>query len=166
MSGRTKRPATAGGQFAAELRKAVTGPLEALTGQEAGVDLDEAQKAVTGLLAGSGGPEEARRAAMAVVALLFRGGPVPAEWWRTPLGLLVGPLLPDAPLTQDEAAAILGVTRGTVAVALSPRRGTLARFDGPVPRGRGKPTSGRVSRSAVLARLARSIARQGTEAER
>lgn len=71
------------------------------------------------------------------------------EWWRTPVGRLVarsvGP--EDAAVTQAEAAAMLGVTRGTIAQLVS--RGTLARH-----------RDGGVDRAAVFARMAKRAATQ------
>ncbi|MCB1290778.1 MAG: hypothetical protein KDB45_04510 [Mycobacterium sp.] len=64
------------------------------------------------------------------------------EWWRTPLGRLVALSVgrEDAAVTQAEAAAMLGVTRGTIAQLVS--RGTLARH-----------RDGGVDRAAVFARM-------------
>ena len=76
---------------------------------------------------------------------LWPADPEP-EWWRTPLGRLVARSVggEDASVTQAEAAAMLGVTRGTIAQLVS--RGTLARHP-----------DGGVDRAAVIARmLARS----------
>lgn len=68
-----------------------------------------------------------------------------ADWWRTPLGRLCARSLgrEDAEtVTQHVAAAMLGVTRGTVSTMVT--RGTL-------PQG----PDGGVLRSAVLARIGR-----------
>lgn len=79
-----------------------------------------------------------------LLALLWPDDP-PLEWWRTPLGLLVAPSAAreDAPgWSRSEAAAVLGVTPGTVAQLVA--RGTLD----PAP-GRG------ISRLSVLTRVVR-----------
>jgi hypothetical protein len=68
-----------------------------------------------------------------------------AEWWLTPLGQMCGRSLARddaASLTQETAARMLGVARGTIATLL--HRGTLARHP-----------DGGVSRAAVLDRLVR-----------
>jgi len=109
---------------------------------------------VEAVVAGLGDGGEGREAlAVALVGVLFGRGDVPPEWWGTPLGLAVGPHLPDAGLTQAEAAAILGVRRGTVGTRVC--RGNLAQF-GPSPGGRaGRPSAmGQVSRKAVLREVA------------
>lgn len=74
------------------------------------------------------------------------------EWWRTPLGRLVARSVgrDDAAVTQSEAAAMLGVTRGTIAQLVS--RGTLARHP-----------AGGVDRAAVLARMAMLAASSPTQ---
>jgi hypothetical protein len=70
-----------------------------------------------------------------------------ANWWLTPLGQVCGRSLSRNDVdsvTQERAAAMLGITRSTVATLV--RRGTLARH-----------ADGGVSRAAVLERLARRI---------
>lgn len=70
------------------------------------------------------------------------------EWWRTPLGRLVARSVggESVPVTQAEAAAMLGVTRGTIAQLVS--RGSLARHP-----------DGGVDRAAVFARMRMLAAR-------
>jgi hypothetical protein len=144
-------------QLVAELAEKVTEPLGGLLGggeaPRLRKRLEGAQRRIVRLLEAGG--DDARLAAARIVGLLWgRAEPTPA-WWSTPLGRLTGPLLEDAPVTEEFAAAILGVKRGTVAVLL--RRGTLARFPEARPEGGpGRPTTKRqVSRAAVLERLAR-----------
>jgi hypothetical protein len=65
-----------------------------------------------------------------------------ADWWTTPLGRLCARWAGDeTAVTQETAAQMLGVTRGTVAQLVA--RGTLGRH------------GGGVSRVSVLQRLAR-----------
>jgi len=74
------------------------------------------------------------------------------DWWRTPLGLAVAPLLAatvdaDEGWSHADAATVLGVTRGTVAQLV--HRGQLDRTP-----------DGSLSRPSVLTRLVR-LARRG-----
>lgn len=83
--------------------------------------------------------------AIALATLLWGNGEPPADWWRTPLGLVMAQAVQyddTTDLTQQHAADILGVARGSVAQMLA--RGTLARS----PRGG-------VARASVLHRLCR-----------
>lgn len=81
--------------------------------------------------------------------LLWPAGP-PPEWWSTPLGLLVAPLAyDDETWSHSEAAAVLGVTRGTVARAVE--RGNIP-----------KAPTGALPRRAVLARLLNNRSRQAS----
>ena len=64
-----------------------------------------------------------------IVTALWGQAEIPASWWRTPLGL-AGALALDGTrgaegITQQRAADMLGVTRGTVAQLVA--RGTLDR---------------------------------------
>jgi len=102
---------------------------------------------------GNGGSEDL---AKAVVAVLFGAGHVPPTWWWTPLGRAVGPCLPDVGITQAEAAAILGVKRGTIAVRV--RRGNLPVVAPRVPGKPGRPSgTGLISRKAVLSEIGSRI---------
>jgi hypothetical protein len=92
--------------------------------------------------------DAAARFAEALLDVLHPAGPAP-DWWRTPLGELVGGVLGvDDVLTIDYAAAVLDVTRGTVDSLLSRGEGGLVR------------APGGVTRRSVLARLARLRARR------
>lgn len=62
-----------------------------------------------------------------IIGVLWPGVAVPPEWWRTPLGMFCaadrGGGWRARRITQAEAAAVLGVTGGTVATLC--HRGTL-----------------------------------------
>lgn len=98
---------------------------------------------------------EADATAADLLALLYPDDP-PLDWWRTPLGLLSAPTAAqelDAPgWTRAEAAAVLGVSDGTVAQL--GHRGDLERA-----------ADGRFSRRSVLTRLARLTRRQDDHAK-
>lgn len=90
--------------------------------------------------------EDDRLAAQTVIdlaGLAWESDPS-AQWWRTPLGRLVARSLghqDTEAVTQSVAAAMLGVTRGTIAQLVA--RGTLERHP-----------DGGVSRASVLKRIA------------
>ena len=86
---------------------------------------------------------EAAQATIDVLCALWPGA-VPAAWWATPVGRLCARSLGDDPeaVTHSVAAAMLGVTRGTIATWV--HRGDLARHP-----------DGGVLRGSVMARLAR-----------
>jgi len=139
-------------QFFREAMEASVEPWDTLLGPQAVQELETALKALTGpTLAGLAVKEEE---ATAILTILFGTGQVPPEWWRTPLGRLVGPAAPDTGITQAYAAAILEVQRG--AVGTMAVRGTLAPYDGPRPPSAGRPTKrAMLSRRSVLERLAK-----------
>lgn len=92
---------------------------------------------------------EARKVAAALMRVRWAGGEPDADWWRTDLGLACARALADAvdgTWTHHQAAAVLGVTRGTVAQLVA--RGTLTR----------DADTGGVLRSEVLTRLVRLAA--------
>lgn len=72
-------------------------------------------------------PDTAASAARDLMSLLWGDSDPAPHWWQTPLGRAVAGGLHDRtdPLTHAESAAMLGVTRGTVATLV--HRGTLAR---------------------------------------
>lgn len=89
--------------------------------------------------------EDDRLAAQTVIDLAGVAWEIdpPAEWWRTPLGRLVARSVgrdDSEAVTQSVAAAMLGVTRGTIAQLVA--RGTLDRHP-----------EGGVSRASVLKRI-------------
>lgn len=87
----------------------------------------------------------AAQTAIDVMCALWPTGDPPPDWWSTPLGRMVarsGGVDGSDAVTQSVAAAMLGVTRGTVAQLV--HRGTLDRHP-----------DGGVTRASVLARLAR-----------
>jgi DNA-binding CsgD family transcriptional regulator len=149
-------------QFVKETAKTSVKPWDVLLGQVfaasfARLVAERSGDIVTRLRGG----DDAGCLAGAVVTVLFGTGDIPPEWWRTPLGLAVGPHLPDAGLTQREAAAILGITYGAVGTKV--RRGNLGQF-GPPPKVRaGRPSVngiGPLSRRSVLEEVAARV--QGT----
>lgn len=102
--------------------------------------------------------EDGSMAAEAVLAALWGRGEPSAEWWRSPLGVLVGLALKrEVAVTQQMAADILGVKRGTVGVLV--RRGGdngLAQVAAPRLRSAGRPAEvNRVALRSVLERLQR-----------
>jgi hypothetical protein len=142
-------------QLAEELQEAVVAPLGELLGSGAGFELEDCLRGAQSSLgaAMARGDTRGQLVASLVVDLLWRGH-VPPEWWSTSLGLLVGGLLEDVPITQFEAAAILGVQQGTISKLLA--RGFLARSDRPRPADwMGPKAALPVSRASVLSRLAR-----------
>jgi hypothetical protein len=86
---------------------------------------------------------EAAGVATDLMVALWPDGDPPSSWWTTPLGLIVARASPDglAGVTQQKAADILGVTRGTVAQLV--HRGVL------------RSTPSGVVMADVLARLVR-----------
>lgn len=82
-----------------------------------------------------------------IVVNIWHGQEADPDWWRLPLGRLCAAALEgqatDESVTQKQAAAMLGVTRGTVAQLVA--RGTLARH-----------ADGGVSKAAVFARILKS----------
>jgi hypothetical protein len=85
-----------------------------------------------------------------LMALLWPDGDPDPSWWRTPLGLLIAPaagMLPEDGWSRAEAAAVLGVSVGTVAQLVA-RRSIE------------QTTDGSCSRRSVLARLVR-LAQRG-----
>lgn len=149
----TIEPTSAHRQLVDELQRAVE-PLGVLVGElvqhEVAQALQSRCEDVLEALRGEGG----KATAVAIMAVVWGSGEPPALWWRTPLGRLIGPLLPDAPITHQVAADILGVKRGTVGELV--KRTALATVDAPRPSGPGRPTTTRqVSRSSVLERLDR-----------
>lgn len=151
---RKHRAATPAKQLHDELQHALE-PLGVLMGDQVQQQLSTAlqgrSEAVLEALAGDAGES----VAVAVLAVVWGSGEPPATWWRSPLGRLVGPRLPDAPVTHQVAADILGVKRGTVS-QLASRPNGLATVDAPRPSGPGRPTTSRqVSRRSVLERLDR-----------
>lgn len=143
-------------QLVSEITEAVSEPFRILLGDNTGKTITTRLKTVQGHLEAvlTAGGEDGRECAQAIVALLWRGH-IPPQWWSTPLGLLVGQLLDDAPITQFEAAAILNVQQGTIATLL--KRGALTRSDIPRPdEWMGPKNAQPVSRASVLARLNRN----------
>jgi len=136
-----------GAQLADELGAAIY-PLAVLAGPEAAVRWPRAIAVVAPVLAAQLVQDDDDRLAaqttIDVMAALFpRGEPDPA-WWSTPLGRMVARSVghdDSEAVTQSVAAAMLGVTRGTVAQLV--HRGTLDRHP-----------DGGVLRSSVMRRLA------------
>lgn len=74
-------------------------------------------------------PGERDSTAADLLRLLNEPGEHDPSWWTTPLGGVVAVALDEPPgLTHDQAAAMLGVTRGTIAQWVA--RGTLTRLPG------------------------------------
>lgn len=132
-------------QLAAELQAAAS-PIVGLIG----ADVASTSAVLAGQLDDSvvGAGLSGRTSARIMCALWPHASPEDvgrADWWRTPLGRACARSLAadDVTVSQSVAAAMLGVTRGTIAQLV--HRGSLAR---PSP-------GGGVSRSSVLSRLAR-----------
>lgn len=94
----------------------------------------------------------AGRTATEVMTALFGDADPPPEWWRTPLGRVVARSIGDdgEAVSQSVAAAMLGVSRSTVAQM-------LYRADHGLPGSGGleRHPDGGITRASVLARLAR-----------
>ena len=89
-------------------------------------------------------PTSRARNADEILAALWVG-PVPLEWWGTPLGLLLAQHATDRPLSQRDVAQALGLAAGTIAQLV--HRGRIERYPG---------TSQVSLRSAALWAAARS----------
>lgn len=134
---------------------------KALVGVEAAAVVVEAVQERTDVLVRALTHEQSRSVAEAVMAVLWGSADPPSLWWRSPLGRALGAALPDAPITHQTAADILGVKRGTVSVLV--RRGDLGVVVQPRRHGPGRPTQmHQVSRQAVLERVAQRE-HQGSE---
>lgn len=91
----------------------------------------------------------------AVVSVIWGSGRPAPTWWRSPLGRSCGAAVSvDVPLTQQEAAEILGVARGTVSTLLARGGSDLVTIDADHTRP-GRPTSTQLSLRSVLRRLER-----------
>lgn len=136
-------------QIADELDRALVGPVRDLLGQDLGelltARIDARTPAIAAALAQDTDDRLAAGTATDLLNALWPDGDPPSEWWRTPLGRLcarsVGHDDADA-VTHSVAAAMLGVTRGTVAQLV--HRGTLDRHP-----------DGGITRASVLLRIAR-----------
>lgn len=100
---------------------------------------ERAEQAADRLAANLGDPDPAVAAQTAtdVVTALWTGDP-PPEWWATELGQALAAAGTDEPVSHATAAAMLGVTRGTVTQLAA--RGTLDHH----------PDGGGLSRASVL----------------
>lgn len=135
-------------QLGAELRQRIS-PLAMLAGPDAVIDWPERLtgwsriESITHALL-SGDDDEAARMALEVMAALWPTGDPPPEWWATPLGHVLARSVGAADtetVTHSVAAAMLGVTRGTVAQLV--HRGKLERSH-----------DGGILRASVLQRIA------------
>ena len=140
-------------QIAAELDRAITGPVRSLLGFDLADMLDErirrhAAERIAEQLRSTNDHELAGTVIDLMCCLWPHGGPEDAgqpEWWGTPLGMACARSLgthDTDTITQSAAAAILGVHPGTIS--------QLA-YRGSLERG----ADGRISRASVLARLTR-----------
>lgn len=118
-------------QLRAELVDRVA-PLGVLVGPPATVewpsDIAQAADGLALLLTQDDDDQAQAGAAVDVMAALWPVGDPPGDWWTTPLGQAVARGQPQGStvaVTQSVAAAMLGVTRGTVAQLV--HRGTLDR---------------------------------------
>lgn len=127
-----------------------------------GLELEGGKKALSGPAAtivanlASEDTKVARHTYAALMALLWPHQPPEQagrpDWWRTPLGQLCARQAADdgaVGVSSATAAAMLGVTKGTVAQMVS--RGNLDRHSG----GGAGPTATGVSRAGVLRRIIR-----------
>lgn len=95
-----------------------------------------AEQAAERIAADLTNPDVAVRTAAELVAALWTGDP-PPDWWTTDLGRAVAGAGGDDPVSFGTAAAILGVSRGTVSQLVA--RETVTRYPG-----------GGLSRASVL----------------
>lgn len=114
--------------------------------------LEEIPRAVHTLTAELCGENDhvAAEAALTIMTVLSPSGSSPElSWWRTPLGRAVARAsgADEQTVTRSQAAAMLGVSDGTV--AQWGHRGTLERDE-----------NGRIKRASVFARLARVMSSQ------
>lgn len=123
-------------------------PLGVLAGPDAALDWPAALEQRAGVLAAQLCQDEddhlAAETVIDVMAALWPTGDPPPEWWTTPLGRVVARSVgaDDAEVvTHSVAAAMLGVTRGTIAQLV--HRGKLDRHP-----------DGGVLRSSILQRIA------------
>lgn len=72
-------------------------------------------------------PASRARLADTVLSALWIG-PIPLEWWGTPLGLLLARHATDRPLSQRDVAQALGLAAGTIAQLVY--RGRIERYLG------------------------------------
>lgn len=140
-------------QIADELDRALAGPVSAVLGLDLSQQLSERILARAPMLAAQLSQDvDDRLAAETVIDLMNVLWPHAApehvgraDWWLTPVGRLCARSLgrsDSESVTQHVAAAMLGVTRGTIATLLA--RGTLARHP-----------DGGVLRASVMQRLVR-----------
>lgn len=135
-------------QLVTELDGAIVAPTRDLLGLDLAEEAADRLDARAGLLAAQLRADDPRLVGQTVIDVLgclWPHGVTDLQWWRTPVGRLCARSLAGEDvdtITQQEAAWMLGVTRGTVAQMV--HRGTLARHPG-----------GGVLRAAVLARLGR-----------
>ncbi|WP_454859646.1 hypothetical protein [Promicromonospora soli] len=136
------------GQIVQDLDAYVLWPLVPLLGIDMHDLMLDRAEARSRLLAAELTGAEPRVRAQAVIDLmnsLWGQGDPPAHWWNTPLGRTCAGALAsqvDVAITHQEAADMLGITRGSIAQMVA--RGTLLRHQ-----------DGGVEKAAVLRRLAR-----------
>lgn len=139
-------------QIRGELDRALAGPVGSLLGLDLSQQISQRILARAPMLAHQLQDADDRLAAETVIDLMTALWPHAApehvgraDWWQTPLGRLCARSLgrsDSESVTQHVAAAMLGVTRGTIAQMLA--RGTLDRHP-----------DGGVLRASVLQRLGR-----------
>jgi hypothetical protein len=132
-------------QLEDDLDRALTGPVGALLGLDLAEKIRERITARAPMLAAQLTQDADDRLAGETVIDVWPSGDPDPDWWRTPLGRVCARSLgnDDAEaVTHSVAAAMLGVTRGTVAQLV--HRGTLDRHP-----------DGGVTRASVLMRIGR-----------
>lgn len=139
----------AAAQLTDELGRALVQPIRSLLGMDLADLVEERIDDRAGLLAAQLAQDDDDRLAAETVidtlGLLWPHGVTDPDWWRTPVGRLCARSLgrDDAEaVTHSVAAAMLGVTRGTIAQMA--HRGTLDRHP-----------DGGLTRASVLMRLGR-----------
>jgi hypothetical protein len=132
-------------QLAHELERAWE-PWRVVLGDDAeiaGKALQQRSRALWAALEADRAPEVAQ----AVLEALWGAGRPPATWWQSPLGRAIGQALPhDVTLTNQEAADILGVGRGTISNLVARGAAGLAGLDQ-------VPDTAKISLRSVLVRL-------------
>lgn len=144
-------------QIVEELDVAIAGPVGTLVGIDLAQLVRDRVSSVAPVLASQLTDDDERLVAQTVIDLMCALWPDAspedcgqADWWRTPLGRACAASLgrgDSESVSQSVAAAMLGVTTGTVAQLV--HRGTLERH-----------SQGGVARASVLSRVARLAAQR------
>lgn len=143
-------------QFESEVCAAHAEPLGRLLGWSAqSMIVEQVRQVAPGRVLPLSDPDEGYDTALGVMDAIFGDADPEPQWWGTPLGRACGAALGQdgAEVTHSQAAAILGVSRGTISQLVA--RGTLPRHP-----------HGGVAREAVLRRERERTARVNTPSDR